>query len=88
MKKLTPECAAVCKAALAALSKIEPDGMTKDTMLYMAQMGVGHPLLSQEKEAAFFTMREREWIISHTNPVTDLETWAITVNGQNALMVL
>lgn len=85
---ITPECLAVCKVALAALSKIEPDGMTKQTLLYMAQMGVGRPLTTREKEDAFFALRDREWITPHTNPITGLETWSITVNGQNALPAL
>ena len=88
MMKYTPECLAVCKAALAALARIEPDGMTKPTLLDMAQMGVGRPLTTREKEDAFFCLRDREWIAPHTNPITGLETWSVTVNGQNALPAL
>ena len=86
--KLTRECALICKAALAALAKIEPDGMTKDSLLNIAQMDVGRPLLTREKEDAFFALRDREWISKHTNPLTGMETWSITVNGTDALPVL
>ena len=88
MSKITPEDAAVCRAALDALKKIAPDGLRKEPLMGIASTSVGRPLLTVEKERVFFTLRDREWIRLHVNTITGMETWIITENGLAAMEAL
>ncbi len=87
-RKLTPETAITCKQALVALSRIEPDGMSRAALMDLAQTGVGRLLTTREKDLAFFEMKDRGWITPHTNPITGMETWSLTHNGANAIPLL
>ena len=88
LRKLTPETAITCKQALVALSRIEPDGMSRAALMDLAQTGVGRLLTTREKDLAFFELRDREWIAGHVNPITGMETWSLTHNGANAIPLL
>lgn len=84
-KPLSAANIAICKQALSALARLEPDGISRDTLLDLAQSAVGRLLTTREKDAAFFELKDREWITPHINPIIGTETWSITANGHNAL---
>ncbi len=85
---IPPATLAIAKAALAALARIEPDGLARESLLDLAQLAGQRLLTTAERQQAFFVLRDREWIAPHTNPITGWETWSITANGLSALAAL
>jgi len=84
-KPMDPQTAAVCKQALAALARVAPDGMAKDSLMDVAQSAVGRPLTTAERERVFFTLRDRGWVMKRTNSYTGMETWGVTPDGSDAM---
>jgi hypothetical protein len=63
---------------------IGPDGLEENDLKEQAEIAAGRPLTTAEQDFAVKLMKDRKWIASYRQPVTERVRWYVTEHGKIA----
>lgn len=78
----------VMRKMLGILIGIGPDGLEENDLKEQAEIAAGRPLTTSEQDLAVKLMKDRRWIASYRQPVTDRVRWYVTEQGKMAYAAL
>jgi len=67
---------------LVLLDAIGPAGLEEDTIKAQAEIAAGQLVTTVDKNLAFATLKERNWIASYTDELTNRVRWFLTAQGK------
>lgn len=74
----------VIRKMLGILTGIGPAGLEEQDLKEQAEIAAGVPLTTAEQDLAVRQMKDRKWIASYRQPVTERVRWYITEAGKIA----
>lgn len=74
----------VIRKTLKILIDLGPDGLEEKDLKEQAEIAAGRPLTTLEQDLAVKLMKERGWIASYRQPVTERVRWYVTEPGKIA----
>lgn len=74
----------VMRKMLGILIGIGPDGLEESDLKEQAEIAAGRPLTTAEQDLAVMLMKDRKWIASYRQPVTERVRWYATEQGKIA----
>ena len=78
----------VMRKMLNILIGIGPDGLEENDLKEQAEIAAGRPLTTAEQDLAVKLMKDRKWIASYRQPVTERVRWYVTEQGKMAYAAL
>jgi len=78
----------IIRKMLQILIGIGPDGLEDDALKEQAEIAAGRPLTTSEQDLAVKQLRDRKWIASYRQPITDRVRWYVTEPGKIAYAAL
>ena len=74
----------VTRKTLKILIDLGPAGLEEKDLKEQAEIAAGRPLTTLEQDLAVKLMKERGWIASYRQPVTERVRWYVTEPGKIA----
>ena len=74
----------VIRKTLKILIDLGPAGLEEKDLKEQAEIAAGRPLTTLEQDLAVKLMKERGWIASYRQPVTERVRWYVTEPGKIA----
>ena len=74
----------VIRKMLQLLIGVGPDGLEEDALKEQAEIAAGRPLTTAEQDLAVRHLRDRKWIASYRQPITERVRWYVTEQGKIA----
>lgn len=74
----------IIRKMLGILTGIGPAGLEEQDLKEQAEIAAGAPLTTAEQDLAVKLLRDRRWIASYRQPVTERVRWYITEHGKIA----
>jgi len=78
----------ILRKMLKLLTAIGPAGLEEKDLKEQAELASGRPLTTLEQDLAVKLMKDRNWIASYRQPVTERVRWYVTTQGINAYAAL
>lgn len=78
----------VMRKMLNILIGVGPDGLEEGDLKEQAEIAAGRPLTTVEQDLAVKLMKDRKWIASYRQPVTERVRWYATEQGRMAYAAL
>ena len=78
----------VMRKMLQILIGVGPDGLEEHDLKEQAEIAAGRPLTTSEQDLAVKLMKDRKWIASYRQPVTERVRWYATEQGKMAYAAL
>ncbi len=78
----------VIRKMLQLLIGVGPDGLEEDALKEQAELAAGRPLTTLEQDLAVKLMKDRKWIASYRQPITERDRWYVTESGKIAYAAL
>ena len=78
----------IIRKMLKILIDLGPDGIEESDLKEQAEIAAGRPLTTVEQDLAVKLMKDRKWIASYRQPVTERVRWYATEQGRMAYAAL